>query len=100
MANGVYTNQELVETLIVDLNALPKELLTGQYINACSIVAQMAQKLVNLRDGIKNDIDSKNEVIESLKEQLRNSGTDVVDMTPDEFIREYGKKDGAGNGAD
>lgn len=100
MAKGVYTNAELVDTLIVDLNTALKELLTGQYINACTIVSQMAQKLVNLRNGIKADIESKNTVIETLKDQLRNAGSDIVDMTPDEFLHEYGKKDGADNGAD
>lgn len=100
MANGTYTNAELVDTLIVDLNNIPKDLMNGQYINVCATVAQMAQKLLNLRTGIKADLESKDKVIEALKEQLRNTGTEVVDMTPEEFMQEYGKKDGADNGTD
>ena len=98
MANGMYTNSELVDTLIVDLNTIPKDLINGQYINACATIAQMAQKLLNLRNGIKADIENKNKVIEALKDQLRNSGTEAIDMTPEEFMQEYGKKDGADNG--
>lgn len=93
MAKGLLTNAELVDTLIVDLNNLPKELLAGQFIQACSIVAQMGQKLINLRKGIADDLKYKDERIEQLKEQLRNLGAEVTDMTPDEFVQEY--KNGA-----
>lgn len=94
MANGTYTNVELVDTLIVDLNNLPKELMDGQFIQFCTLVSQMGQKLINLRKGIKADIDSKNKIIEQLKAQLREAGAVIEDMTPDEFIQKYGKKDG------
>lgn len=98
MAKGLLTNAELVDTLIVDLNNLPKELIAGQFIQACSIVAQMGQKLLNLRNGIANDLKYKDERIEQLKEQLRSLGAEVTDMTPDEFMQKYGQKDGAENG--
>lgn len=94
MANGTYTNVELVDTLIVDLNNLPKELMDGQFIQFCTLVSQMGQKLINLRKGIKADIDSKNKIIEQLKAQLREAGAEVEDMTPEEFIEKHGKKDG------
>ena len=91
MANGIYTNEELAGTLLVDLNNLLKEEMTGNYLNACAIAHQMTQKLVNLKSGIKADLDNKNAIIEQLKQELRNAGMDVKDHKPEEFI----KKDGA-----
>lgn len=99
MENGIYSNTELVETLIVDLNNLPKLLIDGQYIQACSVVAQMGQRLANLRNGIVDDINGKDRVIEELKQQLRNIGADVQDMTPEQYTSTLAEKDGAANGS-
>ena len=95
MANGTYTNSELVDTLILDLNNLPKQLIDGQYIQFCSVVVQMGQKLINLREGIKKDLESKDRTIEQLKQALRNTGQVVEDMTPEQLISEMR---GEGNG--
>lgn len=100
MQSCVYTNAELIDSIIVDLNNLPKELISGQYINACSVVSQMAQKLLNLKNGITEDINSKNRIIEDLKNQLRNSGVECEDMTAEEFLTEYKKNGGADDGKD
>ena len=97
MGKGVYTNSELIDSLIVDLNNLPKELIDGQFIQFCSIVSQMGQKLLNLRNGVKADLDGKNKVIERLKEQLRNAGAEYTEYTPEEYIEKC-EKDGANNG--
>lgn len=99
MANGLYTNMELIDSIILDLNNLPKELFDGQYIQFCTLVGQMGQKLAALRKGVPADIESKDRVIESLKEQLRHAGRDVVDMSIDEFVKEYGNG-GADHGTD
>ena len=99
MGNGIYTNTELVETIIVDLNNLPKALIDGQFINFCTNVSQMGQKLINLRDSIKADLAGKDRIIEELKKQLRNMGEEVKDMTTEEFVAKMSEKDGAGNGA-
>lgn len=96
MANGLLTNKELVDTLISDLNSLVKNVAGGQYIQACFIVTGMSQKMLNLKEGIKKDIDSKNRVIESLKEQLRQAGAEVEDISIDEFIKKGGEDHGVG----
>lgn len=98
MANGVYSNAELVDTLIADLNNLIKTQMAGQHINACGIVYQMGQKLVNLRTGIKNDMDSRNKTIEALKNQLRNAGAEFNDVTAEELAERL-KKDGVDDGS-
>ena len=95
MANGLYTNSELIDTIIVDMNNMIKEALSGQYVQICYIVTGMTQKLINLKKGIDEDLASKDKVIEQLKDQLRAAGAEVEDMTPEEFLKKYGKKDGA-----
>ena len=98
MENGLLTNEELVDTLIADVNTLVKSMAAGQYVQFCLIVTQITQKLVNLKTGIKSDIDNKNKVIETLKEHIRNMGEEVTDMSIEEYIGKYIQKDGAENG--
>ena len=95
MAKALYTNVELVDSLILDLNNLPKELFDGQFIQFCSLVGQMGQKLALLKNGIPADIENKNKIIEELKQQLRNAGQEVEELTPEEFTKKFSSKDGA-----
>ena len=97
MANGVYTNVELIETILVDLNNMLKELCNGQYINACNDVTQIAKKLINLRENVDNDLKNREQIIEQMKEELRNAGREIVEYTPQEYIEKL-EKDGAQNG--
>lgn len=99
MANGMYTSSELIDSLIVDLNDAPKALVSGQYIRFCGIIDQMGQKLINLRNGVKSDLDNKTKIIEDLKQQLRNTGVEIHDMSPEEFVEEV-KKGGVLSGTD
>ena len=80
MANGLYTNSELVDSIILDLNNLPKELIDGQFIQACSLITQMSQKLINLRKTIDSDLKSRDKTIENLKAEIRNLGGEVIDV--------------------
>lgn len=98
MAKDIMTNTELIESLIVDLNSLPKKLIDGQFIQFCSTIYQMGQKLINLCNTIDNDIKNRNQTIETLKEELRNAGHNVNDMTPQQFIDSM--KDGDKLGTD
>lgn len=95
MADGTYTNAELIDTIIVDLNNMVKEQINGQLITACAFLTQATQKLLNLRKTIDNDIKNREKTIETLKEELRCAGVDVVDMTPQEFLDGKAEKDGA-----
>lgn len=99
MAKDILTNTELIDSLIGDLNSLPKKMIDGQFIQFCGTVYRMGQKLINLRNTIDNDIKNRNKTIETLKEELRNVGHEVNDMTPAEFIKRMNQgKDGAENG--
>lgn len=97
MAKDILTNAELIDSLISELNSLPKMLINGQFVLFCGTIYQMWQKLKNLRNTIDNDIKNRNQTIEILKEELRNAGHNVEEMTPQQFIDSM--KDGAENGS-
>ena len=84
MANGTYTNSEIIGSLINDLNELIKSQTAGEHIKACSLVVGMTQKLVNLRKTIDDDIKSREETISHLKEQLRSAGVEIVEVSMEE----------------
>ena len=65
--SGLFDNEGLCDTLLSDLNNLVKQLMNGQCIFACSVVTQMAQKIINLKNGIKTDMDALKEKVEDLK---------------------------------
>lgn len=69
---GFWNNEGLCDTLIADCNNAVKQIASGQYISFCSIIVQMVQKLTNLKKAIKDEIASKNEIIEELK-RINNS---------------------------
>lgn len=96
MANGLYTNSELLDSIIVDLNALLKALFTGQYVKVCALVTSMVQKLTNLRKTIDNDVKNREETIEKLKQALRNAGCNTKEMTPKEFVQMVGAENKEG----
>lgn len=100
MANGTYNNSELVDTIIVDLNNILCKVVSGQYIQACSIVTQVAQKLVNLRQSIDSDIESKNKKIEMLKQALKDANCEVEDVAPEDFVAQLKKIEGENNGCE
>ena len=79
MANGIYTNSELIGTILDDLNRCVKALLIGQSLQACVILTGITQKLTNLRQNIENDIKNRDEIIESLKSELRKRGVEIVE---------------------
>ena len=89
---GLFDNEGLCDSLLLDLNNLPKILITGQYIQFCAVITGMGQKLVNLKKGIKADMDSMKEKVEDLK-RMNDSLYEQMTGLPVE-------KDGDGNGCD
>lgn len=65
--NGLYDNEGLCDTMIVDLNDMMKAMAAGQYIKYCSLTVGMVQKLTNLKKGIRSDLEAKDEEIADLK---------------------------------
>ena len=74
---GLYDTAGLCETLITDLNRLPRLLVDNQFIAFCDTVAKMGQKMNCVLKGIKNDLSSRDEKITQLEEQLRAAGDEI-----------------------
>lgn len=85
MTNGIMTNKELVGSLIQDLNNLVKEQQAGQHLQACQIIVGMTQKLANLYNTIDDDLKNRDKTIDSLKQQLRAAGVEVIDVSPEKL---------------
>lgn len=83
---GLYDNEGLIDTLISDCNSAVKACVSGQYIAFCNTMVQMVQKLANLKNGIQRDLQSRDQTIEDLKNQLRDVGVEIVDMDPQDVM--------------
>ena len=68
--SGIFDNLGLIDTLIVDCNDLTKAIMSGHYVQYCSKIVEMVQKLANLKTGVKADTESLQKEIESLKKLL------------------------------
>ena len=64
---GLYDNEGIAGTLIVDLNNLIRALIAQQYLICIDIVVQMFQKITNLQKGIKADTDDLKNQLEDMK---------------------------------
>jgi hypothetical protein len=69
---GLYDNAGVCDTLIRDLNRLPKMLMDGQYIQFCDCIASLGKRIANLKEGIQSDTASFTQSIEDLKRANEN----------------------------
>ncbi|MBO7624389.1 MAG: hypothetical protein J6S82_03675 [Bacteroidales bacterium] len=88
--NGLYDNEGLCDSLIVDLNNLPKALMFGQNIQFCALIASMGQKLANLKKGIKSDLESERNKVKELQ-QINDRLMEQVSGIP---VERQGESDG------
>ena len=79
MAKGLYTNAELIGSVIDDLNTILKIAMTGQPLQACAVLTGTTQKLINLQKTINDDLNNRDETIKSLKDELRKHGVEIVE---------------------
>lgn len=84
----MYTNSELIGSILTDLNEMMKYQAAGQFIQATTFFVGIVQKLVQLRQHIDDDMKNRDETIQSLKDELRACGREVVDIPADEFTGE------------
>lgn len=66
---------EMIDAIIVDCNNLAKHLISGEYIGFCSLITQIVQKMIQLRETVKKELDNKDKIIDELKRGAAN-GTD------------------------
>ena len=81
-----YTNDEMIDTLIVDCNEAVKAVISGQTIQWCKLMYEMVVKLMNLKKGIRNDLENREATITELMTQLRDAGVDIQTVDVSELI--------------
>ena len=64
--NGLYDNDGLIDTIIVDLNDILNNMAAGQYIRICNLVVGMTQKLTNLKKSMKEELACKDQQVADL----------------------------------
>ena len=64
---GLFDNEGMCDSLVIDLNSLIKSMASGQYVQFCAKICEMTTKLGNLKKAITGEIESKNQRIEELK---------------------------------
>lgn len=64
---GLYDNEGLCDSLILDCNNSVKALASGNYVQFCNVIVQMVQKISNLKSGIRADTDALKANIAELK---------------------------------
>lgn len=83
--SGLLTNKELINSIINDLNEYLKAQASGQMLQAAAIMAGVSQKLLNLYRTVDDDLKNRDETIDSLKQQLRAAGVEVIDVPPEKL---------------
>ena len=68
---GLYDNIGLIDSMIVDCNALVKDLFDGQFIRFCSRLSGIGQKLLNLKEGVQHDTESLRKEINDLRRFIK-----------------------------
>lgn len=81
----MYTNSELIGSILTDLNEMMKYQAAGQFLQATTVFVGIVQKLVQLRQHIDDDLKNRDETIQSLKDELKACGREVVDIHANEF---------------
>ena len=63
---GLYDNEGLIDTIIVDLNDILKNMAAGQYIRICNLAVGMTQKLTNLKKNMKEELAARDQQVADL----------------------------------
>ena len=92
--NGLYSNEELIDGMIVDCNKAVTAIAGGNGIVWCRIMVDLVTRLANLKEGIRRDMKNREDNIRLLTDRLKAAGIEV--QTVD--ISEIQKKEGATDG--
>ena len=65
---GLLDNIGMIDSLIVDVSELPKNLICGEYIRFCKKIPEMVKKLALLKQGVQKDTESLKAQIKELTE--------------------------------
>lgn len=65
--NGLFDNVGMCDVIASGLNNAVRSLISGNAIQFCLRVSEITTQLSNLKQGIKDDLASKDQTIEELK---------------------------------
>lgn len=82
--DGIYDYDGLLDTLLSDCNGLMRNMADGQYIQFCNRLVGMAQKIQQLKEGVKNDLDAKDRQIMELKKVSDDLAAQVTGLPVDD----------------
>lgn len=74
------TNSEMIDSMIVDCNEAVKAIASGQMIQWCRIMYEMVLKLSNLKNGIRAELQNRDENIAMLKNMLKDAGIEFQEI--------------------
>ena len=64
---GLFDNVGMCDVIATGLNNAVRSLLSGNSIQFCQKVSEISVQLANLKQGIRDDLASKDQMIEELK---------------------------------
>lgn len=70
----------MIESILDDINNMLKSALNGQPIQSCAILTGIAQKIVTIRTGVENELITRDNTIEQLKNELQKRGVEVAEI--------------------
>lgn len=70
----------IIESILDDINNMLKAALNGQPIQSCAILTGIAQKIVTIRTGVENEMKTRDNTIEQLKNELQKRGVEVAEI--------------------
>jgi hypothetical protein len=70
----------MIESILDDINNMLKAALNGQPIQSCAILTGIAQKIVTIRTGVENEMKTRDNTIEKLKNELQKRGVEVAEI--------------------
>lgn len=82
---GLMDHQAILDSLISDCNEAVGAIAKGKYVLWCKLMYEMVQKLALVKNGIVNDLKSRDDIIASLKEQLTAVGIKVDTVSAERF---------------
>lgn len=65
--NGLFDRDGLIDTLVLDCNDLTKAIAGGNYVAYCHRIVQMVQKLEQLKEGARKELEDRDAQIAELK---------------------------------
>ena len=92
--NGLYSNEELIDGMIVDCNKAVTAIAGGNGIVWCRIMVDLVTRLANLKEGIRRDMKNREDNIRLLTDRLKAAGIEVQTVDISEIQKKEGVTDG------